>query len=115
MAKRTPEVDKLYESGYVYPDYFPELVQNEMMMYHRIANAQKIHRRQLHLGIRRMKIYSFYLNKWLSEEMLRPKFVASLSKIMIIKQMLTGFDEFSHYWNMLRDIIGRDEGGVFLD
>jgi hypothetical protein len=111
MAKRTPEVDKLYESGNVYPDYIPELVKNEIMLYHRIANAQKIHRQQ----IRRMKIYSSYLNKWLSEETLSPKFVNSLRKIMIIKQMLTGFDEFSHYWNMLRDIIGRDEGGVFLD
>jgi hypothetical protein len=115
MAKRTPEVDGLYESGDVYPDYYPDIVMDEIKKYHRIANSQKIPKRRLHLEIRRMSDYSTKLNKWLSTDTLSPRFVSHLRKIMVVKRMMTGFDEFTHLWHVYRDIIGWDQGGVFLD
>jgi hypothetical protein len=84
------------EVGMFYPNYYPDIVMDEIKKYHRIANSPKIPKRRLHLKIRRMSDCTTKLNKWLRADTLTSRFVSHLRKIMVVKRMMTGFDEFTH-------------------
>jgi hypothetical protein len=115
MAGRKEAVDKLYASEEIYPEFLPELVKDELKKYHRIANAEIISRRCLHLEIRRFRMYSTYLNKWLNTETLSPRLVSNLYKLRKIIRLIAGFEEFNELWSRLHIIMEIDEAGLYLD
>jgi hypothetical protein len=115
MASRTEQVNKLYANGDIYPNHLPELARQEIMIYHRLANAEIIPRPSLHLEIKRFRTYSIHLNKWLSEETLSPRFVLNMRKLLKISRLLVGFHDFGELWFSVGDLITIDEAGIYLD
>lgn len=86
LDERTLRVNSLYTPGNIYPDHLPYPVTNQIMKYHRLANAELAPKKFVNVELRRFNEYSKYLNRRLSPETLRPSFIRKLQlMIRIVK------------------------------